>query len=107
MSIVRTENQPAPESYATLLGEIKERIRSAQYAALRAVNRELIELYWDIGKLIVERQSGKTWGRSVVENLAKISRRSFQVSVASQPLTYGESRTSTRHMLPTKNSHHW
>src|SRR5579883_2958453 len=71
MSIVRSENQPAPESYATLLGEIKERIRSAQYAALRAVNRELIELYWDIGKLIVERQSGKTWGRSVVENLAK------------------------------------
>jgi predicted nuclease of restriction endonuclease-like (RecB) superfamily len=71
MSIVRTENQPAPESYAALLGEIKERIRSAQYAALRAVNRELIGLYWDIGQSIVERQSGKTWGRSVVENLAR------------------------------------
>src|SRR6185437_9126634 len=71
MSIVKSENQPAPESYAALLGEIKERIRSAQYAALRAVNRELIELYWDIGKLIVERQAGETWGRGVVQNLAK------------------------------------
>ena len=42
-----------------------------QYAALRAVNRELINLYWDIGRLIVERQAGETWGRSIVENLAR------------------------------------
>lgn len=35
------------------------------------MNRELIYLYWDIGRLIVERQSGETWGRSVVQNLAK------------------------------------
>ena len=62
---------PPRDSYLALLGEIKERIRSAQYAALRAVNRELINLYWDIGRLIVERQSGQTWGRSVVQNLAK------------------------------------
>lgn len=71
MTLVKTENIPGPESYHALLGEIKERIRSAQYAALRAVNRELIGLYWDIGRLIVERQSGQTWGRSVVQNLAK------------------------------------
>lgn len=60
---------PAPE-YAVLLGQVKERVRSAQFAALRAVNRELISLYWDIGRLIVERQAGKTWGRSVVQKLA-------------------------------------
>lgn len=41
--------------YGQLLGEIKQRIRSAQYAALKAVNKELIVLYWDIGELIVER----------------------------------------------------
>lgn len=57
--------------YGLLLGEIKQRIRSAQYAALKAVNRELIGLYWDIGRTIVEKQSGATWGKSVVENLAK------------------------------------
>jgi len=56
--------------YGNLLGEIKERIRSAQYAALRAVNRELIGLYWDIGRMIVEKQAREKWGRSVVEKLA-------------------------------------
>ena len=35
--------------YAALLVEVKERIRSAQLAALRKVNRELVALYWDIG----------------------------------------------------------
>jgi len=57
--------------YGQLLGEISQRIRSAQYAALKAVNKELIDLYWDIGKLIVDRQEGETWGKSVVEQLAK------------------------------------
>ncbi len=60
-----------PDSYSALVAEIKDRIRSAQYAALRAVNRELINLYWDIGRLIVDRQAGETWGRSIVENLAR------------------------------------
>ncbi|MHB8160256.1 MAG: PDDEXK nuclease domain-containing protein [Thermoleophilia bacterium] len=56
--------------YGNLLGEIKDRIRSAQYEALRAVNKELIGLYWDIGRMIVERQKGETWGKAVVERLA-------------------------------------
>lgn len=59
------------EAYGVLLGEIKQRIQSAQYEALRAVNRELIALYWDIGHLIVTRQEGETWGKSVVSTLAK------------------------------------
>lgn len=58
-------------NYGTLLAEIKARVRSAQYAALRAVNKELIGLYWDIGRIIEEKQKGKTWGKSVVERLAK------------------------------------
>ncbi len=63
--------QPIPQDYGRLLGEIKERIRSAQYEALRKVNRELISLYWDIGRLIVERQRDAGWGKSVVETLAE------------------------------------
>ena len=42
--------------YGTLLTELKTRIHTAQYVALRAVNKELAALYWDIGKLI-ERMS--------------------------------------------------
>jgi predicted nuclease of restriction endonuclease-like (RecB) superfamily len=57
--------------YQSLLVDVKQRIRSAQYDALRAVNKELIALYWDIGRMIVERQQGESWGRAVVENLAK------------------------------------
>jgi predicted nuclease of restriction endonuclease-like (RecB) superfamily len=58
-------------NYQGLLVEVKERIRSAQYAALKAVNQELIALYWDIGQLIVDRQQAAGWGKSVVEQLAK------------------------------------
>lgn len=53
--------------YVTLLNEIKTRVRSTQYEALKAVNRVLIGLYWDIGQLIVERQTNSEWGKSVVE----------------------------------------
>ncbi len=56
--------------YGALLSEIKARIRSAQYEALKAVNRELISLYWDIGRMISDRQKGETWGKSIVEQLA-------------------------------------
>ena len=57
--------------YNKLLMDIKQRVLFAQYEALRAVNKELISLYWDIGKMIVERQKGETWGKSIVEKLAK------------------------------------
>jgi predicted nuclease of restriction endonuclease-like (RecB) superfamily len=64
-------SNPVPDDYRNLLVEVKQRIRSAQYEALKAVNKELIALYWDIGKMIVTRQQGASWGKSVVEQLAK------------------------------------
>jgi predicted nuclease of restriction endonuclease-like (RecB) superfamily len=59
------------DDYRHLLMELKQRIRSAQYEALKAVNREMINLYWDIGQIIVTQQQGASWGKSVVEQLAK------------------------------------
>jgi len=59
-----------PANYGALLVDIKNRIRTAQLKASLSVNRELIQLYWDIGHLIVERQRVQGWGRSVVERLA-------------------------------------
>ena len=56
--------------YASLLAEVKERVRAGQYAALRAVNKELVALYWDIGRMIVGRQVGGSWGKAVVERHA-------------------------------------
>lgn len=46
-------------------------IRDAQYAALKAVNNELVGLYWDIGRMIFEKQKELGWGKAVVENIAK------------------------------------
>ncbi|BAY90210.1 MULTISPECIES: PDDEXK nuclease domain-containing protein [unclassified Tolypothrix] len=64
-------SKPIPDDYRNLLVEVKQRIRSAQYEALKAVNKELIALYWDIRQMIVTRQQGDSWGKSVVEQLAK------------------------------------
>jgi predicted nuclease of restriction endonuclease-like (RecB) superfamily len=64
------KNLVMPDDYGKLYAEIKERVRAAQYDALRAVNKELVAMYWDIGRLISQRQAGGSWGKSVVERLA-------------------------------------
>ena len=53
-------------SYVQFVQFIKERIRKSQYEALKAVNKELIALYWDIGKMIIERQKEYGWGKAIV-----------------------------------------
>ena len=63
--------------YPRLLTEIKERIRAAQYEALKAVNKELVGLYWDIGRIIVERQETEGWGKAVVKRLSADLRQEF------------------------------
>jgi len=67
----------ALNNYTELLASLKTRIRSAQYEALKAVNKELISLYWDIGKMIVKQQVKEGWGKAVVENLASDLQKEF------------------------------
>lgn len=71
------QNKPLAKNYTLLLRDIKTRIQQAQHRALGAVNRELIHLYWDIGRMIVNRQKGKTWGKAVVQKLSADLRREF------------------------------
>lgn len=66
-----------PSDYNGLLAEVKRRVSEAQYQALRAVNKEMIALYWEIGHLIAERQEGKSWGKAVVARLAADLRQEF------------------------------
>jgi predicted nuclease of restriction endonuclease-like (RecB) superfamily len=68
--VATSRNSSVPKGYSALLVEVKARVQSAQYAALRAVNQELVSLYWDIGKMIVARQEKAGWGKAVVEQLA-------------------------------------
>ncbi len=70
-------NKLTKTGYAGLLEDIKQRIRAAQYEALKAVNKELIALYWDLGRMIVERQEKEGWGKSVVETLATDLQKEF------------------------------
>jgi predicted nuclease of restriction endonuclease-like (RecB) superfamily len=59
------------QSYNGFITDIKQRIRTAQYAAMKAVNKEQIQLNWDIGRMIVEKQEQHGWGKSIVEQVAK------------------------------------
>lgn len=56
--------------YAQFLADLKARVLNARIGAARAVNRQLILLYWDIGRAIVEKQRTAGWGDAVVERLA-------------------------------------
>src|SRR2546425_11012166 len=66
-----------PVGYQELLNELKEKIRSAQLNVALAVNEELIRLYWDLGKTIVEKHRKEKWGAKVVDNIGLDLQKSF------------------------------
>ena len=63
--------------FETFVSDIKQKILSTQYEALKKVNKELISLYWAIGKSIVSKQEEFGWGRSVVKSLSDELRAEF------------------------------
>ena len=52
------------------IAEIKDKVRAAQYEALKAVNLQLIGLYWELGKAISEKQA-EGWGKAIVPTLSR------------------------------------
>ncbi|MDD3324228.1 MAG: PDDEXK nuclease domain-containing protein [Sulfurospirillaceae bacterium] len=74
---MKKELSPTDQHFTTFVKEIKSKILSSQYEALKAVNKELINLYWDIGKNIVEKQEQFGWGQSVVKNLSEELQKEF------------------------------
>jgi predicted nuclease of restriction endonuclease-like (RecB) superfamily len=66
-----------PSDYAPLLADIKARVQAARIKAGLAANRELLALYWDIGRLIGEAQRTKGYGKQVVAQLAADLQREF------------------------------
>jgi predicted nuclease of restriction endonuclease-like (RecB) superfamily len=66
----------SPE-YNTLLTDLKERIRQARVRAALSVNRELVVLYWNIGREILQRQVQQGWGSKVIDRLAHDLRQEF------------------------------
>ncbi len=59
-----------PAGYSKLLSDLKQRIQAAQLRASLAVNRELVLLYWQIGRDILARQERERWGAKIIDRLA-------------------------------------
>lgn len=66
-----------PDEYSDLLNELIGRFHGARLQAALAVNRELVLLYWRIGRDILTRQLAEGWGTWVIDRLAKDLRRAF------------------------------
>ena len=71
------ENNLINAEYDNFIVEIKNKIRKSQYAAMKAVNTTLINLYWGIGEEIYNQQQEKGWGKSIVEVLSKEIQKEF------------------------------
>lgn len=65
-----TSRHLLPEGYSEFLVELKRRIKESQLKAVISANSELILLYWDIGREILERQDKEGWGAKIIERLA-------------------------------------
>jgi predicted nuclease of restriction endonuclease-like (RecB) superfamily len=91
MIVVNTPELALPDDYSHLLAELKAQIRSAQWTAARVVNTRLIELYWSIGKAILDRQSAEGWGTRVIDRLSDDLR-------AAYPDMRGLSRSNIHYM---------
>jgi len=85
-------------AYVALLDSLKKRIRQARVKASLSVNRELIRLYWEVGKSILERQKSSRWGDKVLDKLAMDLRREF-------PDMKGFSRTNLKYMRMFAQAH--
>jgi predicted nuclease of restriction endonuclease-like (RecB) superfamily len=66
-----------PVSYASILGEIKQRIQAERLRVVMAANSAMIILYWDIGRLILERQERESWGAKVIDRLSADLREAY------------------------------
>lgn len=80
-----------PADYAAWLADIKTRVTASRQRAVLAANTELIGLYWQIGRDILERQAKQGWGSKVIERLARDLRAAF-------PEMKGFSRRSLMYM---------
>ena len=87
---------PPPQGYADWLADLKTRIHNAQQRATLAVNRELVMLYWQIGKDILERQAREGWGAKVVDRLAHDLRTAFPAMKGFPPRNLNYMRSFSR-----------
>ena len=81
---------PLPSGYLEVFEDIKERVHAARIRVSLSVNRELVLLYWEIGRLILQRQKAEGWGAMVIDRLSADLNREFpdQKGFSSRNLKY-------------------
>jgi len=92
------KSQP-PSGYVEVLEDIKERVRAARLRASLSVNRELIMLYWEIGRMILKRQEAEGWGARVIDRFSIDLNREF-------PDQKGFSARNLKYMRKFAESYH-
>ena len=70
-------NLPAPSGFFEVFTVLKQKIQEARLCAAISVNQKLIQLYWEMGEVIVENQKTQKWGARVLESLGKELQKSF------------------------------
>jgi predicted nuclease of restriction endonuclease-like (RecB) superfamily len=80
------------------ISEIKDKVRQAQYEALKAVNIHLINLYWELGKSISNKQK-EGWGKSIIVTLSNELKKEF-------PKISGFSTSNLSYMVQLYNEYH-
>lgn len=93
MSEISSRKDTLPEGYAGWLVELKARIQSARLQASFAVNQELLNVYWQIGSDILNRQNMQGWGTGVIPRLAKDLRSAFPEMKGFSPRNLGYMRS--------------
>ncbi|MCK7578593.1 MAG: DUF1016 N-terminal domain-containing protein [Chromatiales bacterium] len=66
-----------PADYADWLSNIKNRVAAARQRAALAANAELVQLYWQIGHELLQRQQAAQWGDKMLDRLASDLREAF------------------------------
>ncbi len=74
---VRPLEGELPVSYGAAFAAIKERIRTERQRVIMAANAAMVMLYWDIGKMILDRQRQEGWGAKVIDRLSNDLRVAF------------------------------
>ncbi|WP_237342149.1 PDDEXK nuclease domain-containing protein [Williamsia soli] len=86
-----SELAQVPDDYGEVLEQLKTKVRGARVQATRTVNTQLLVLYWDIGRAILDRQDARGWGSRVIDRLAADLRAEF-------PEMRGFSRSNLHYM---------
>ena len=82
---------PRPPGYTEWLAELKARVQAAQQRAALSVNRELLTLYWQLGRDVLERQAREGWGAGIIDQVSADLRAAF-------PEIKGFSRSNLKYM---------